>query len=146
MKRVTVIKTQGSLSIVFLHCLHHLCILCFYPHLFCLLLSLSSSLLDYSLYHLSLFSSLSIFISSGPFLSILISLYPHLSSSFSVNPQQGRRPGGTVPPKFEVGGRPMHWSPPIFREVALSDMCERMNRVKNCLIKEFFFEIGVFLA
>src|SRR6218665_3085186 len=22
--------------------------------------------------------------------------------------------GGTVPPKFDVGGPPMHWSPPIF--------------------------------
>src|SRR6218665_2986494 len=35
----------------------------------------------------------------------------------------------------------MHWFSPIFREVVLSDVCERMNRVKNCLIKEFFSEI-----
>jgi len=34
--------------------------------------------------------------------------------------------------------------PPIFKEVVLSDVCERMNRVKNCLIKEFFSEIVVF--
>src|SRR6218665_3438041 len=38
---------------------------------------------------------------------------------------------GTVPPKFEVGGRPMHWSPQVFREVVLSDARESMNRVKK---------------
>src|SRR6218665_1382676 len=40
----------------------------------------------------------------------------------------------------------MHRSPPIFRQVALSDARERMNRVKKGLIKEFFSEIVVFLA
>jgi len=30
--------------------------------------------------------------------------------------KQGRRPRGTVPPKFEVGGRPMHWSPQYFEK------------------------------
>src|SRR6218665_846622 len=57
---------------------------------------------------------------------------------------QGWRPGGTggtVPSKFEVGGTAHALVPPIFREVVLSDVCERMNRVKNGLIKEFFFEI-----
>jgi len=29
---------------------------------------------------------------------------------------QGRRPRGTVPPKFEVRGRPMHWSPQYFEK------------------------------
>ena len=39
--------------------------------------------------------------------------------------------GGRSPPKFEVGGRPMHWSPPIFWEAVLSDVRESMKRVKN---------------
>ena len=40
--------------------------------------------------------------------------------------------GGDGPPKFEVGGRPMHWPPPqIFREVVLSDARQSMNRVKK---------------
>src|SRR6218665_1911469 len=67
---------------------------------------------------LCLLSSVSICLSS---ISVCFPLYP------------GAGPGGlgkTVPPKFEVGGRPMHWSP-IFREVVLSDVCERMNRVKK---------------
>src|SRR6218665_2871830 len=34
--------------------------------------------------------------------------------------------GGTVPPKFEVGGTAHALVPPIFREVVLSDVCERM--------------------
>src|SRR6218665_2319498 len=34
---------------------------------------------------------------------------------------------GDGPPKSEVGGRPMHCPPPIFREVVLLDVCERMN-------------------
>ena len=49
---------------------------------------------------------------------------------------RGRDLGGlgeTVPPKFEVGGPPMHWSPPIFWEVVLSDVHESTNRVKNCV-------------
>jgi len=58
---------------------------------------------------------------------------------------QRRRPGGTVPPKFEVGDGPCI-GPPIFREVVLLDVCERMNRVKIGFIKEFFFEIVVFVA
>ena len=41
------------------------------------------------------------------------------------------RTGGTVPPKFEVGGRPMHPFPPIFGEVVLSDAHESMNRLKK---------------
>src|SRR6218665_678998 len=48
---------------------------------------------------------------------------------------QGWRPrgtGGTVPPKFEVGGPPMHWSPQYF-EKQLSHVRESMNRVKNCV-------------
>jgi len=40
----------------------------------------------------------------------------------------------------------MHWSPPIFRQVMLSDARERMNRVKDGLIKEFFYEIVFFLV
>src|SRR6218665_994761 len=50
------------------------------------------------------------------------------------NHRQGRRPGGTggtAPQNLRWGGRPMHWSPPIFREVVLSDVCERTNRVKK---------------
>ena len=55
--------------------------------------------------------------------------------------------GGRSPPKFAVGDGPCIGPPPqIFREVVLSDVCERMNRVKNCLIKEFFSEIVVFLC
>jgi len=53
---------------------------------------------------------------------------------------------GRSPKKFEVGGRPMHWFPPIFREVVLSDAREITNRVKNGLIQEFFSEIVVFLV
>jgi len=44
---------------------------------------------------------------------------------------QGRIPRGTVPPKIFGGGTPMHWSPPKFREVVLSDACESINRVKK---------------
>jgi len=52
--------------------------------------------------------------------------------------------GGTVPQKiFEVGGRPMHPSSPIFCEVVLSDVRESTNRVKSAM-KELFSEIGVF--
>ena len=42
------------------------------------------------------------------------------------------------PLKFELGERPVYSSPPIFREVVLLDACESTNRVKNCVIKEFF--------
>ena len=41
--------------------------------------------------------------------------------------------GGTVPPKFEVGGGPCI-RPPIFGEVVLLEACENMNRKK----REFF--------
>ena len=51
--------------------------------------------------------------------------------------------GGRFPPNLRWG---MHWFPPIFREVVLSDARERMNRAKNGLIKEFFSEIVVFLV
>src|SRR6218665_1229762 len=35
--------------------------------------------------------------------------------------------GGTAPLKFEVGGRPMHPSSPIFREVLLCDVRQSTN-------------------
>src|SRR6218665_3592555 len=78
---------------------------------------------------------------------ILISLW-HRTFTLIIMPPSTR--GG------DLGGRPpqnLRWGtahalvpPPIFREVVLSDVCERMNRVKNCLIKEFFSEIVVFLC
>ena len=64
-------------------------------------------------------------------------------------PMQGRRPGGTGgdgAPQNLRWGTAHALVPPIFREVVLSDVCERMNRVKNGLIKEFFSEIVVFLV
>src|SRR6218665_832082 len=42
-----------------------------------------------------------------------------------------RGTGGRFPSKFAVGGRPMHWSSPIFIDLMLSDARESMNRVKK---------------
>src|SRR6218665_2215924 len=54
---------------------------------------------------------------------------------------------GDGPPKFEVGGRPMHPSP-IFREVVLSDACESTKYYelskKGCHEGIFCSEIEVF--
>jgi len=47
--------------------------------------------------------------------------------------------GGTVPPKFEVRGRPMHPFPPIFWEVVLSDACESTNWLKKESSRNFLW-------
>ena len=44
--------------------------------------------------------------------------------------KQRGRPGGTVPQNLRWGDG-LCIGPPIFREVVLSDVCERMNRVKK---------------
>ena len=53
---------------------------------------------------------------------------------------------GDGPPKNLRWGDGPCIGPPIFRQVVLSDARERMSRVKNGLIKEFFSEIVVFLV
>src|SRR6218665_816196 len=79
---------------------------------------------------------------------ILISLWHRTFTLIIMPPStRGGDLGGRPPPqKFEVGDGPCIGPPQIFREVVLSDVCEKMNRVKNCLIKEFFSEIVVFLC
>jgi len=57
--------------------------------------------------------------------------------------------GDGPPTKFEMGGRPMHWSSPIFWKVVLSDGRESTDRVKNSSRHSrqgFFSEIVVFLV
>jgi len=54
--------------------------------------------------------------------------------------------GGTVPPKFEVGGPPMHWSPPIFWEIVLWDGRESSNRVKMVSSRNSFLKYCFFLV
>jgi len=52
----------------------------------------------------------------------------------SISKQDGTIRGGDLgdgPPKFWGGGTAHALVPPIFREVVLSDVCERMNRVKQ---------------
>ena len=49
-------------------------------------------------------------------------------------------------PKFEMGGRPVHPSPPIFSEVGFVECAQKLEQSKKGVIKELFSEIGVFLV
>src|SRR6218665_3328964 len=51
--------------------------------------------------------------------------------------KQGRRPRGdwgTVPQKFEVGGRPMHWSPNILRSSVVRCACKYEQSKKGVFL------------
>jgi len=53
--------------------------------------------------------------------------------------------GGTVPPKLEVGGRPMHWSPQFLR-ISVVGWARKLEQSKKIGVKEFFSEIVLFLV
>src|SRR6218665_3552726 len=77
-------------------------------------------------------------------LAIVRSAASRINSTVARGGDLGRM-GGRSLQKCEMGGRPMHPSPPIFREVVLSEARESTNRVKKGVVKEFFSEIVIFL-
>ena len=53
--------------------------------------------------------------------------------------------GGTVPPKFEVGGRPCIGPPNILR-ISVVGWARKLEQSKKIGVKEFFSEIVLFLV